>query len=250
MTAKTAHVAPSSIEHRVHHKRSALRERYAALGDCAGLRRFVLLLACGGLSALSMAPVNFWPVLFLTVPVLIRLTETAGSKKRAFFTGWPWGAGYFICGLYWVTNALFVSIGDWLWLVPLSLIVGPGILGIFTACVSLAAYATRREGVAFALVFVAFWSLCEWLRGHILTGFPWNLAGYTWAGTDAVFQSLALFGAYGLTLVTLLLAALPAILLDDENRRTGKIINDLLECFRRILLICRCIQARLYVLSR
>lgn len=216
-TGKAAAYPPSSIEHRAPPK-VTLRDRYETLGEVEGARRYLLLFVSGGLSALAMAPVNFWPVLLLTVPVLVRLTEAAGSKKRAFFTGWAWGAGYFIFGLYWITNALFVAIGQWLWLVPLSLIVGPGVLGIFTALVSLAAYMTRRRGVGFALAFVALWAGCEWLRGHVLTGFPWNLPGYAWADAAPVFQSASLFGLYGLTLLTLLLAALPSVMLSRDGR--------------------------------
>ncbi len=216
-TGKAAAYPPSSIDYRAAPK-VTLRDRYDAFGETEGALRYLLLFVSGGLSALAMAPVNFWPVLLLTVPVLIRLTEAAGSKKRAFFTGWAWGAGYFIFGLYWVTNALFVAIGQWLWLVPLSLVVGPGVLGIFTALVALVAYMTGRRGVGFALVFATLWAGCEWLRGHVLTGFPWNLPGYAWAETEPVFQSAALFGLYGLTLLTLLLAALPAVLLSRDGR--------------------------------
>jgi apolipoprotein N-acyltransferase len=50
----------------------------------------------------------------------------------------------------------------------------------------------------------------EWLRGHILSGFPWNLWGYALAGNDAWAQSASLFGIYGLTLVALLVFASPA----------------------------------------
>ncbi len=57
------------------------------------------------------------------------------------------------------------------------------------------------------LVFTIAYTLAEWLRGHVLTGFPWNIAGYGWGASTAVMQSAALFGVYGLTLATILLGA-------------------------------------------
>jgi apolipoprotein N-acyltransferase len=55
----------------------------------------------------------------------------------------------------------------------------------------------------FAVVYAAF----EWLRGHLFTGFPWNLAAYGWGASLAVEQSMALVGAYGLSFLTILLGA-------------------------------------------
>jgi apolipoprotein N-acyltransferase len=74
----------------------------------------------------------------------------------------------------------------------------------------------RGVGRAFALALV--WTAAEWLRGHILTGFPWNLIGYAWAGgfpgASTVLQTASVTGIYGLSLVTVLLAALPCSLGD------------------------------------
>jgi len=62
-------------------------------------------------------------------------------------------------------------------------------------------------GPARIFLFAATYAIFEWLRGHVLTGFPWNLAAYAWGAVPGVMQSASVVGAYGLTLLTLLLGA-------------------------------------------
>src|SRR3546814_4976539 len=57
------------------------------------------------------------------------------------------------------------------------------------------------------LLAAAGWTIGEWLRSHVLTGFPWNLVGYVWADHPAVMQMASVIGSHGLDLVTLLAAA-------------------------------------------
>jgi apolipoprotein N-acyltransferase len=65
-------------------------------------------------------------------------------------------------------------------------------------------------------VFCGSWSLAEWLRGHLLSGFPWNLAGYIWTVADEPLQAASVVGIYGLSFATVALCSLPALAL-----RTG-----------------------------
>src|SRR5207302_7323481 len=74
----------------------------------------------------------------------------------------------------------------------------------------------RLPAGARVCLFAVAWSAAEWARGHFLTGLPWNLVGYAWSGgfpgSLAMLQSVAWVGIYGLSFVTVLAAALPALL--------------------------------------
>lgn len=164
----------------------------------------------GSLMTLALPPLGVFPVLLLCVPGFIGLARTCETKRQSFLTGWLFGCGYFIFGLYWVSFALFVDIDRWGWVLPLSAIVGPAALALFYGFIPLLARRYNGDKTAHALAFVAAWAGIEWLRGHVLTGFPWNLPGYAWNHVLPVMQVSAHAGIYGLTLLTLLWAALPS----------------------------------------
>lgn len=85
----------------------------------------------------------------------------------------------------------------------------PAFLAFFTAIAAWgASFAQGRLAKIFAVV--AAFSAADWLRGHVLTGLPWNLFGHAWSGPDPLVQSVSVYGIYGLGVIALLAAALPA----------------------------------------
>jgi apolipoprotein N-acyltransferase len=181
------------------------------LQNLTGLKKYAALFGFGALMVLGLPPVGFFPVIFASVPALIILTATAPTRFRSFLSGWAFGAGYFIFGLYWVSAALFVDIDQWAWVLPLSLIVGPAVLGIFYGFIPMLVWQWRAKREAYALLFITTWALIEFARGHVLTGFPWNLPGQVWDDVLPVLQTASLVGIYGLSLLTLFWASLPVI---------------------------------------
>ncbi len=148
-----------------------------------GWRRWLIAFVAGALSALAMAPFNAWPVLFLTFPTLVWLIDGAGVGRWggvavAASTGWWFGFGYFVAGLYWVGYAFLVDAPTFGWLLPFAVIGLPAVLAVYTAFgVALARMLWTRGALRVLALGVAL-TAAEWLRGHLLTGFPWNAFGY------------------------------------------------------------------------
>jgi apolipoprotein N-acyltransferase len=187
-----------------------------------GWRRRLIAFAAGALSALAMAPLNLWPVLFVTLPVLIWLLDGAGAGRiglrTAFFTGWWFGFGYFTAGLYWIGMAFLVDAEQFAWLMPFAVIGLPMFLAIFPALAALVARTMWSASPARIFAFALSFAAADWLRGHVLTGFPWNSFGYALGDIGVFSQAAAYVGLWGLTLVTLAIFASPATLIDKSRR--------------------------------
>jgi len=176
-----------------------------------GWRRLALALVAGLLSALAFAPFGLFPFLLFAFAVLVLLIDGAqrGAHPRrdAMIAGWAFGFGHFLAGLYWVGYAFTVDAATHAWQLPFVAVLLPGGLALFPAFACLLAALFWRPGFQRIFVFAAAYGIAEWLRGHVLTGFPWNLAAYAWGALPGVLQSAAVIGAYGLTITTILLGA-------------------------------------------
>jgi apolipoprotein N-acyltransferase len=101
-----------------------------------GWKRALVAMAAGALSVLALAPFNAWPVLFLTLPVLVWLIDGAGGGRlggipSAALTGYWFGLGYFVPGLYWIGYAFFVDAQTFAWLTPFAVLGLPAYLAIY-----------------------------------------------------------------------------------------------------------------------
>jgi apolipoprotein N-acyltransferase len=177
----------------------------------------------GALAAFAQGPFYLWPLLFLALPIFVWLIDAANPERRpwlaAALVGWSFGFGYFFVGLHWIAYAFLVDVKAHLWLLPFAAVSMPAGLALFLAVpIGLLRLVWPNDWARVAC-FAAGLSLFEWLRGHILTGFPWNLFGYVWSGSDWMIQSASLFGVYALSLITIIAAAAPAALLRADGTR-------------------------------
>lgn len=187
-----------------------------------GWRRAGIAFVAGAASALAMAPVNAWPVLFVTFPVLVWLVDGSAAGRRsgavsAAIAGWCFGFGYFLAGLYWVGYAFLVDAKTFGWLLPVAVAGLPAYLAIYTAAGLAAARLLWMRGPTRLLVLAVTLTAAEWLRGHLLTGFPWNAFGYALTQPLMLAQSVSLVGIWGLTFLTIAICASPAVLADERT---------------------------------
>ena len=189
-----------------------------------GWKRAVLAMAAGALSVLALAPFNAWPVLFVTFPVLVWLIDGAGAGRlggvpAAALTGYWFGLGYFVPGLYWIGYAFFVEADVFAWLTPFAVLGLPAYLSIFTGLGFALARLLWTKDATRILALAASLTIAEWLRGHALTGFPWNAFGYALSEPLPLAQTASLIGQWGMTFLTVAIFASPAALIDRTPDR-------------------------------
>jgi apolipoprotein N-acyltransferase len=189
-----------------------------------GWKRALVAMAAGALSVLALAPFNVWPVLFVTFPVLVWLIDGAGGGRlggipAAALTGYWFGLGYFVPGLYWIGYAFFVDAQTFAWLTPFAVLGLPAYLAIYTAIGFALARLLWTKDATRILALAASLTVAEWLRGHALTGFPWNTLGYALSEPLPLAQTASLIGLWGMTFLTVAIFASPAVLIDRTKDR-------------------------------
>jgi apolipoprotein N-acyltransferase len=193
-----------------------------------GWQRWGLAVLAGAVSTLAMAPFFLWPVLLVTLPILLWLIDsskvqdhTSGAVDwlhlfRAAATGWCFAMGFHVVGLYWLREAFLVTGGGLALLWPLGVVGLPAYLALYhgaAAAITAAVPGPRFHRVlALALALTA----TEWLRGHLFTGFPWNILGLAISYPLVLAQTASVVGTYGLTLFAVVMLTGPAVLLGSS----------------------------------
>lgn len=172
-----------------------------------GWRRLVLAFGLGALAALGQAPWGYWWATLAGMAGLVWLLGRVASARGAFLVGLAAGTGHFGIALSWIVEPFLIDAAQYGWMAPFALVFLAFGLGLFWGAAAVVARSFPNR----ALGFVAAFGALEWLRGVILTGFPWAMLGHVWIGTP-VDQIAALVGPSGLSLLCLGLAVLPVLL--------------------------------------
>lgn len=173
----------------------------------------------GALSVAIFAPYfQVWAgVIGFSILVYLLLNEN--KPRELFKIGYSFGFSYFALGFSWVGNALLIDAKQFGWLYPISLVLAGFFFGLFVA-VPAALTIKGRNSFSKWAIFCATWVVFEWLRSFLLTGFPWNLIGYSWAFNMPMIQSAAIGGVYLTSLLAIVVYSMGGLWLYNRNKKT------------------------------
>ena len=176
---------------------------------------FFILFTLGFITSFSFSPYNFIFINFLTFPILLYLLNIGKkfklNNKYFFLIGWFFGFGYFLSGLYWISISLTYE-EIFRYLIPFAIILVPAFLAIFYGASTLMLKKFVSPKISFVLYFSLVFSILEFIRGSILSGFPWNLIAYSWSWSLEIIQVISVIGTYSLNLISITIFSLPFIL--------------------------------------
>lgn len=182
------------------------------------------LVVLGAVSALAFAPTNLVFLLWLCLPLLLRAVDDSTHWKQAFGRAWLFALGHFAVGFYWIACSMLVDPVHYAWMIPFAIGGLGAFLGLYIGLAGALAWCVR-PGWPRLLVFAGAWGAGEWLRGVVLTGFPWNPLGSAWAIVTPVLQIVSVIGTLGLGVLTFAAAAAPGLFF--RSRREGAVATAL-----------------------
>ena len=182
----------------------------------------MFLAILGALTSLSLPPYNYLFINFITFSlffIFIFKKKSSNKKNNSFIYGWSFGFGYFLISLYWISISLTFD-ANFKFMIPFALILIPAFLALFYG---LAIYFlflfNLKKTTGSLLLFSLIFGVIEFIRGTILTGFPWNLVAYSFSNNLEILQSTSLIGTYAFNMFCISFFASPAIFILRENRK-------------------------------
>ncbi len=183
---------------------------------------FLFLTILGGLTSLSLPPYNYLFINFITIGlffIFIFQKKHSTKKKYSFSYGWFFGFGYFLTNLYWISISLTFD-KNFSFLIPFTLIFIPLFLGIFYGIATYFFFIIKvKNPLSNLFLFSLLFGLCEFLRGNIFTGFPWNLIAFSFSENVEILQILSFIGTYGFNILCISFFASPTIFILRENKK-------------------------------
>ena len=187
------------------------------------LKEILFLFVLGSISSLSLSPYNFFIINFFTFSFLFsflfKKIDEKIDKKICFFYGWIFGFAYFLTNLYWITISLTFEDQFYL-LIPFALVLVPSFLAIFYGLVTIIFFLFKPKNlISSFFLFSLLFGLVEFIRGNILTGFPWNLIVYSFSDKIKFLSILSIIGTYSLNLIVLSFFTAPALYVLRKSKK-------------------------------
>lgn len=202
---------------------SKLHELAGKLSNLPFRAQWLITLLMGSVNVFSFAPFGFWPLQILGLAVLFFFLSAQTNIRRAAALGWAYSFAWIGVSISWIVVALTRYGGLPLPLGVLAIVLLSAFLALYAALFAGCSVWMRQRwsvsaGRVLLMLLPALWMISEWLRGWLLTGFPWAIAGY--AHTDSPLAGYApLMGVYGLSYLSALLAALLVFAWLSANKR-------------------------------
>ncbi len=183
---------------------------------------FLFLILLGAVTSLSLPPFNYLIINFITLGLLfsflIKRLKKIKNKIFYFLYGWFFGFGYFITNLYWISISLTYD-ESLKFLIPITLILIPAFLALFYGLISFLFLISKPKKVISAFfLFSLIFGVVEFIRGSILTGFPWNLIAYSFSKHLEILNITSIIGTYGFNLFCISLFISPAVFILRDKR--------------------------------
>ena len=193
---------------------TATSSRIAAFAD---RRPKLVALLLGAVSATGFAPLNLWPLTLLALGAWMALVARSPKGWRAFGIGWAFGIGHFVIGLNWIATAFTYQAAMPAWLGWIAVVLLSLYLAVYPALAAWGAWLVRRWGEpatrltapSYILAFAGLWTLTEWLRSWVFTGFAWNPLGAIAIGFAQPAQWIGTYGLSGLVFIVTAIYVLP-----------------------------------------
>ena len=182
----------------------------------------IFLIILGSLTSLSLPPTNFIFINFFTFSLfflfLIKKSNQHKNIKLNFLYGWLFGFGYFVTNLYWISISLSFD-QNFKYLIPITVVIIPAFLSLFYGLTTFLFLILKPKTIVSSVLFFSLvFGSVEFIRGSILTGFPWNLIAYSFLNQLEILSITSIVGTYGFNLFCVTLFTCPTIYILRKNK--------------------------------
>jgi apolipoprotein N-acyltransferase len=185
---------------------------------------YLKALVAGAVAVFGFAPFGFFPLTIVALAVLFWLWSLAEHRAQAAWLGFSFGMGLFCVGVGWI----YVALHEYGYMHPILAAIGTAMFAAVNATLpALAGYAQAKfkasANMRFLLVMPAIWTLAEWLRGLLFTGFPWLSAGYSQVPASPLAGYAPMVGVYGVSLFASASAGILLLLWTERRNKSGRV---------------------------
>ena len=173
----------------------------------------------GGIQVFAFAPFKkFWIIYPSLIGFFLLLQQVKKTTQRCFLISYIFNLAMFITTIHWIYVSMDLFGGMPLIASLFLIVLLAGYLALFP---TVALWASTRlpqltDTLRYLLVIPVFWLLSDWLRGWVLTGFPWAYLGYSHADTPLVGFA-PLVGVQGITLAIMIICGALTLLIQKQK---------------------------------